>query len=392
MAISDNYSIIESAFSCDSTDGWGKGGNASDPTSETSGQVEGSGYLGLTTSDTGDSYWYHDIVNRFKITETSLGLWFRYVKGKGANYLVQDGSALVVRLYFGGTSKYADYRLTEKGDIDLKFGWQPFIISGTNLNGGSVGGGHNGTTDFYLDIYRFELHLNVSNKVDKPLGLDAVFIGTQIEITDQAYTLNDLARYTFVDRSFPIGTIENDGNMNNVKSTLKIGSGATLSQSSKFIFMNQFSTEVKTDIIVDSGGKIDFDNCFVSKPDGYSASILCDGVAEYYGCKFLNFDTIEFTKSSICDFANCSNVVAKGSDTKEYCTIHDDSGGSGGAFKINGNGVIKSSVYGCRAGFELTSDVTIADSSAMNNQGDDIVIDDGVNAVLIDCNFQTVGG
>jgi len=344
--IVDNYVIAGAPgdnFDCDSTSGWGKGGNANSPATQ-SNRIEGNYSLALQTSDSGISYWYHDISSdyRFKITEKDLGLWFFYIKGKGDNYLVQDSSAVVLRLYFGGTSKYADYHLTEKGDLSLDFGWQMLMCSGTELNGGSVGGGHNGGSDFNLDIYRIEFRLNAANKIDRNLGLDAIFIGTSLEIQDgtesDPVTFYDLEDYTSYSRNgFPIGTVKIDGKLVNIKSSIKITNNGYLFEENKYLLFNQLSPEVKHHIKIENGtfkiGKLEnnkpVNGCQIVKPENKNADIIVnsDGTFLCYNSKIYRWREIKLNGTcdlNYVDFDNCDIVKFNSINNKIIdSTIHD---------------------------------------------------------------------
>lgn len=262
---SDDYAIVGASgdnFDCDSTGGWGDGGQANAVATSTD-RVEGSASLELVAGGSGDAYWYHDVSSgyRFKITEKDLHFWFRYVKGKGDNFLVQNSTAVVIRLYFGGTSKYADYRCTSSGDLELKFGWQLLSASGTNLRGGSTGGGHNGGSDYNLDIYRIELHLNFANSNDTPLNMDCWFVGTTISVTSGTTTtpktLSDLITYSNTRTAFPLGLVSKLGNLAYIRSGLTIGNGSSGTGNEghfkflfNFVLMKQLSQEVKHHLTV----------------------------------------------------------------------------------------------------------------------------------------------
>lgn len=141
----DDYSIIGAAadnFDCDAITNWTATGNAAAVVLNTTAgdRVEGTGCLELRTSGdlTGYSGWYHNLTSgsRFKITDEQLVVPFYYVKGKGAALLTDASSAVIIRLYFGGTTQYAEYHPTDAGNLTLRFGWNWLVVAGTNYNGG----------------------------------------------------------------------------------------------------------------------------------------------------------------------------------------------------------------------------------------------------------------
>jgi len=411
MAIYDDYAIVGASgdnFDCNDTGGWTRGGNAYNATLQDN-CVEGDKSLGLQTSDNGESWWYHDISagNRFVITKTDLGIWFYYIKGKGDKGLVQNSTAIVIRLYFGGTEKYADYRLTERGDLDLKFGWQMLMCSGTNLRGGDVGGGHNGGSDFELEVHRFELRLNCANRVDVNLGLDAIFVGTQIEIKNGEETPESLMRYAHVTRSgFPIGVIDIDNDLMKIMCNIKKNKDGALQINNKFIAFDQFSSEVTHGINVLRGslqfGEIIDDQptngCTLAKPDEMSANIMVNNRGEFrcYNTKFYQWNMIIFkgkTTLMNCDFSKCKQVKVNSSNqiSMRDIEIHDASTYAA-AMVVDDNTEMEVDtikVYLNKTGIRFMEDSTMKNADVNNNERYDVKIDDDKDVQFIDSSIGT---
>lgn len=413
--IEDNYIIVGASgdnLNCDDTGGWQKGGNANDPT-QSSNKLEGDYSLGLQTSDKDESWWYHDITDgyRFKITEKDLGVWFYYIKGKGDNFLVQDSTAIVIKLFFGGTDKYAEYRVTEKGDLSLKFGWQMLMCSGTELNGGATGGGHNGGSDFDLDIHRIEFRLNCAVKVDVDLNIDAFFVGNTITINGgdntDPITIEDIADYTFNTRSFPIGTVEMSGKLANIKSGLTINNGGYVSAENIYLLFNQLSNEVKHNITITDGtfriGKIEnnkpLDGCQIVKPQGMTASILVDtnGVFEVYNSKFYRWEVIEFNGTcslNLVDFDSCELVKFNSNNNSiEHISIHDSINNLYdyamevlSVFNLT-NDIL---LYRCKDGIRFSENSELNNLKLLDNTGYDLDIIDSKTATIDNATYSTV--
>ncbi len=417
MAITDDYVILGASgdnFDCDDTGGWTKGGNAEDATAEDN-RVEGDKALGLTTSDTGDCYWYHDIADgsRFKITEKDLGIWFYYIKGKGANFLVQDSTAIMVKLYFGGTSKYAEYRLTTTGDLELDFGWQMLMCSGTNLRGGEIGGGHDDADDWNLDIHRFELHFNVANKVDVPLGLDAVFIGTEIDTSDgdetTPTTFEALWDYAYNTRSgFPIGVVDVNKNLVDIRCGIKV-SGGYLASENQYLLFNQFSSEVKHHVNVTDGtfrvGRLEKSKYpmlggGIAKPAGMSANFMvgANGAVEIYNSKMYRWTDIHLDGAcnlGSVDFDSDETVFVGNSAVTWYnITIHDATNtlrNQAVEVQVSTESLKKIRVYNCKDGIHVTSDdCKLFDVILTDNTDYDVGVTDAKAVAFVNSTLSTM--
>jgi len=429
---SDDYSIVGASsdnFNCDSTGGWGTGGNATSLATN-SDRVEGSYSLELTASNSGDSYWYHDISSgyRFKITEKDLHFWFKYVKGKGANFLVQNSTAVVVRLYFGGTTKYADYRCTSEGDIELKFGWQLLSCSGTNLRGGSVGGGHNGGSDYDLDIYRIELHLNFANKNDTPLAMDCWFVGTKIVVTNgttsSPCTPEDIVSYSDTDRSaFPLGLAKLNGKLFDLKSGLDIGNGSdgagnegVFKITSSFFLLNQLSEEVKHHITVKNYSQFQSGEIETGSDDSYyvrgckivlPASRYSDfvvqngGTCKLYATKLYRFRNIYL--GALSDTGSTCEIHSVDFDSNECVYfrantlnmsdvhIHDNPANivnNACTFSVTPDSVSTVKIYRCPHGAYFDANVSVSDLTITDTTNYDIGIKDTYTVHILNSVFN----
>jgi len=428
----DDYAIIGASgdnFDCDATGGWGTSGNASSVATNSGSKVEGSNSLDLTASDVGDSSWYHDVSsgNRFKITEKDLHFWFKYVKGKGANYLVQDGTAVVIRLFFGGTSKYADYRCTATGDLELKFGWQLLSASGKSLRGGSTGGGHNNGSDYDLDIYRVELKLNFANKNDTPLGMDCWFAGTIIKVTSgtssSPVSFSDIAEYSNKDRTaFPLGLVNKQMILYNIKCGIQVGDGSSgsghsgyIKDYSKFLLFNQLSEEVKHPIIVKNYSTLDLglqvsgsessyyvDGCQIVLPeDRYSDfSVENGGTLKLYDTKIYRWRYLYFGASSDSgstielhnvDIDSCETLFLRASTQNiSYLSVHNNVN-SINDYAVNITKPITSMdylyCYRCSVGAKIDGDFTLKTFNLTDNTVDLKVLS-GKTVSLIDSVFS----
>jgi len=410
--ITDDYVIVgadSDNFDCDDTGDWQTGGNAKDPTLS-SNKIQGDYAFGLQTSDSDESWWYHDISegNRFKIVEKDLGVWFYYIKGKGDNFLVQNSSAVVMRLYFGGTDKYADYHLTEKGDLSLKFGWQMLMCSGTELNGGDVGGGHDGDSDFYLDVHRIEFRINADNTVDVDLGLDAFFVGTTIEVQDgdenNPVTMDDLMDYTFNTRSFPIGTVEVTKKLANIKSGLTIN-GGYVSAENMYLLFNQMSSEVKHHVnIVDGTFRIGknengkaIDGCQIVKPEGKNADFIVgsNGIIKCYNSKFYRWREVKFEGNGeliYVDFDNC-DLITINSVIGDQLSVHDSVNNVSEyavEFSADTNNINDIIVYRNNNGIYFSNNCEVEKIRCLDNVNYDISIKDDVEVKLIDAIYDNI--
>ena len=287
MAFTDDFAIVGGAgddFDCEATTGWNTSGSPqSINLALNTDAVQGTNAVAIRCGNTtaGVRTCYHDIGagNRFIITQGTLNFWFRYSKGKGAAYLTATGTAVVVRLYFGGTTDWADYQLTSTGDEELRFGYQVLQISGRNLNGGGVSGTWANTpSNWDREIHRVQLRLdfastNDSSTADPALLMDAWFFGTKIVVSEGTTggtpaTLTDLfdyAKFGGTRAGFPLGLVDLDQVFATIRCGLDIGNGSDglnnegyLQATSAFLLFNQWSAQVKHNIVVKNFSQLDF--------------------------------------------------------------------------------------------------------------------------------------
>jgi hypothetical protein len=434
----DNYAIVGGAsdyFNCESTSGWSTGGVATSFQTGTE-HVQGTYSLELQSSGSGTANWYHDLSlgYRFKITEKDLHFWFKYVKGKGANFLVQDGTAVVIRLYFGGTTIYADYRCTESGDLELNFGWQVLSCSGNNLRGGSTGGGHNDGSDWELDINRIELILNFANSTDTPLNMDCWFAGNSITITNGDETspclLSDIVTYSNNTRSdFPLGIVNLKGALFDIKSGLIIGDGLSgighqgyLVADSTFIYLHPLSKYVSHNLTINEystfiSGKKETDssnNYYVSGniivtnlyDNDYGSNIYMEtsSYCYLYDTKLYNFSQITLgslsTPSTTVDLYDVDIDTFKklylysDSVSLNSVDIHDDVATSydpTNGFVISSSPILSENIniYRCYVGITFVYSDIISNCTITDITDSHISIHDTYSPILIDSIFDT---
>ncbi len=288
MPFTDDFAIVGGAgddFDCEATTGWVTTGSPQGVTlSLNTDSVQGTNAVEIRCSNTttGVRAIYHDISvagDRFKITDGTLNFWFRYSKGKGAAYLTATGTAVIVRLFFGGTTDWADYQLTDTGDTELRFGYQVLQCSGRNLNGGSTSGTWSNTaSNWTRDIHRVELRLdfastNDDTAADPGLLMDAWFTGNTITVSEGTAggtpttfsALFDYAKFGGTRTGFPLGLVDLDGVFGTVRCSLDIGNGSDgannegyLQLTELFLLFNQWSAQVKHDITVKNFSQLDF--------------------------------------------------------------------------------------------------------------------------------------
>lgn len=287
MAFTDDFNIVGGAgddFDCEATTGWNTTGSPqSISLALNTDSVQGTNAVAIRCGNTtaGVRTCYHDIgaADRFKITDGTLNFWFRYSKGKGAAYLTATGTAVVVRLYFGGTTDWADYRLTTNGDTELRFGYQVLQCSGRNLNGGGVSGTWaNTAANWERDIHRVQLRLdfastNDSTTADPAMLMDAWFFGSKIVVSEGTTggtptdldALFDYAKFGGTRTGFPLGLVDLDGVFATLRCGLDIGNGSNgtnnegyLRLTSAFLLFNQWSAQVKHNIVVKDFSQLDF--------------------------------------------------------------------------------------------------------------------------------------
>ncbi len=287
MTFSDDFDIVGGTgddFDCEALTGWNTTGTPQAVNlALNTDSVEGTNAIAIRCDNTtvGVRAIYHDIGSgdRFKITDGTLNFWFRYSKGKGDAYLTATGTAVVIRLYFGGTTDWADYRCTTNGDTELRFGYQVLQVSGRNLNGGSTSGAWSNTaSNWTRDIHRIQLRLdfattNNSTTEDPAMLMDAWFYGTKVIVSEGTVggtptTLQDLVDYAEFGGTrsgFPLGLVEIDGVFAVVRCGIDVGNGSDglnnegyLQITDTSLLFNQWSAQVKHNIVVKNFSQLDF--------------------------------------------------------------------------------------------------------------------------------------
>ncbi len=287
MAYSNDY-VTRNA--CDAITGWTSGtANSTAVVVNTVEQVQGTGCLELRASASITPpevcYWYYDLAagNRFKITQADLLMWFYYVKGKGQQYLTTSANAATLRVFFGGTTKYADYY--QGGDDVLAFGWQVFTASGKAAD--AIGGTHNNGTDWDLDIFRIELRLefnehNTDGGATDPrpaLFMDYWRSGTKITVSEGtvAIPIDFSGLQTYSDTN-ALGVVKITPGVPKVTLLcgLDVGNGldganneGNLVDAGKTVIFQQLSEEVKHNLVVENYSSFQLGTLEVGVDDSY---------------------------------------------------------------------------------------------------------------------------
>ncbi len=304
MAFTDDFAIIGGAgddFDCEATTNWVTTGTPQAISLGTDTKsVQGTNAITIKagSATAGIRACYHDVaaVDRFKVAGTgavTVNFWLNYSKGKGAQILTSTGTAVVVRLYFGGTTDWADYRMTDEGNDSLNFGYQVLQCSGRNLNGGTTSGTWSNTAaNWERDIWRVELRLDMltpnDGTDDPPIRMDCWFIGNEITVSEGTVggtptTLQDLFDYQTLGGTrtgFPLGLIDLDQVFATIRTSLKIGNGSDglnnegyLQITSAFLLFNQWSAQVKHNITVTNFSQLDFGEGEVLAGTGNTAAV-----------------------------------------------------------------------------------------------------------------------
>lgn len=293
MAFTDDFGVVGAPadnFDCDATGGWtalsgtDPGGTfqAATIALNTIQPLTGTGCLSIKSGNAtaGLRGYFQDVSagSRFRIDQVTLNVWFNYAKGKGAQILTSTSGAVRLRLYFGGTTDWAEYNLTDTGNDELNFGWQVLQCSGRNLNGGAVSGTWvNTASNWERDIFRVAIIFDVLNPndagADPGLLVDTFFVGNQITVSEGTTggvpaSLDDLVGYQEIGgtrANFPLGLVNVDGPNVILRSSLRIGNGSNgtnnegyLQFLSNNLLFNQWSAQVKHNITVTNFSQLDF--------------------------------------------------------------------------------------------------------------------------------------
>ena len=438
MAYSDDYAIIGGAtqsFDCETTTGWTPGGTAvtgadfitnSDNRGGTA-SVEMRGTAGLAT-------WFQNVgtadVDRFKIQEGTLNVWFRYSKGKGASYL-GDGSTVVIRLYFGGTTDFADYRPLDNADEDLDFGWNLLQISGRTLNGGSINFVDN-DTNWDRFIHRVEMRLNLQNANDKasedaPILMDSWFFGTKIIVSEGTpgvpVSIEDVETYSNDDTAthggdaFPLGLVDVDDVFVNLRCGIDVGNGSdgannegNLVIGSKFLLFNQWSPQAKQPLTVtnfstlqygavDAGadGNYPVRGCQIVMPPGRPNDITVEsgGTLKLFNSKIFRFRDIFLDSGSIVELRGVAidscNIVYFDAATLDLqdIEIYNNTGGAQCAeMTVSPDSCSNFLVHDCAQGMHFRATLTMEEYLAQDNIGNDFAVLDGSAVTLVSSFFD----
>lgn len=432
MSYSNDYTTRNN---CDSTGANFTGGtaNSTTPTVSTTEFVQGTGSLTIRASSSITPpevcYWYYDLAsgNRFKITQADLLMWFYYVKGKGQQYLTNNSNATVLRVYFGGTTKYADYY--QGGDADLAFGWQVFAASGKNAD--AIGGGHNDGTDWDLDIYRIELRLefnehNTDGGTQDPrpaLYMDYWRSGTKIIVSEgtPASPISFSALQTYSE-SNALGVVFINDVFINLLCGLDIGNGSdgtnnegNLTDAGKFILFNQLSEEVKHNLVVENystlqlgtlevgtDGNYPVNGCQLTLPASrYSdIDVKSGGSLKLYDTKVYRWRNIYLGNGGagasidlrIVEIDTCETIYFRQTNIDiDGIEVHDNANqvrNNAGVVTASPNSSKNVSVHDCVHGFYFEGTATMEEYIAGDNGTYDLGIKEAEAATLLNSVFN----
>lgn len=317
MVITSDYSTLNA---CEATTNWTAAGTATGFATDTN-AIQGTNSLALDGTAGVATWTYDiPTLDQFDINATNLHFWLFYAKGKSTtNAFTDNADTLTVRLFFGtNLTNYSEYYLTENGDADVDFGWNLYQFSGTNYNGGgqllvttaapspgtwSVGdtltsnsntatitavisttqylvtaptGTFSGTItngtstatfsslpDPTDDVSEVQLKIDWNSNPNPPLNMDFWFTGTKIQLQQGTElvpeTFADLE--TWANDNGPYRTVQIRDNLVDMRAGLEIGDGGAndgwLKDDTKFILFNQYSEEVKHDLVVFDGSGLE---------------------------------------------------------------------------------------------------------------------------------------
>lgn len=361
LGFTDDYVIIGAAsddFDCEAVTGWTQAGSATGTLSTSTEQViQGTTSIELRGAN-GVGTYTHDIGvgDGWSITDTTLYFWFYYAKGKSAAILTSTADAVVIRLFFGGTTDFADYQCTASGDEELINGFQLLSASGKNTRGGTF----NFTdtdANWNREIRRVQLRLNYTAAgndatggltPEPPIFMDCWFTGSTIRVEggtrNAPKTFEQLRDYSAIAgsrdsssaTSFPLGVVE----VNNAEVTLQtgvqVGNGTCngwLATEGKSIFINQGSPETKNPIVIDANSGITLGEKesgqrnyavrgnIVFQTDSAQADFQVKdrGAAEIYDTKFFKFRNLFFGDSTDTDsIIDLNRVTVDTSETAYF--------------------------------------------------------------------------
>ena len=438
MAITDDFDFIGAAadnFDCDATGGWVNGGNGAAVVLDATAGIDGGGALELRASGaSGVATWEQDVTQAASFsTETNLVVfWFFYLKGKGANYMTQAGSGLVVRVYYGfplNANRYADFQVTDEGDLSLNNGWNRLYFSGRNRNGGGLGSAHNDGSDWALDVSRIQLRLDYANgndaAQDPALYMDNWETGTKLTVSDGTpgtpIALSDVEDYSNGTgrTNGPLQVLTIDDVFVECLCSLEIGNGSdgtnnegNLTDSGKFILFNQWSTEVACNLTVKNFSTLELGEIEVGTDDNYAvngcqlvlpASRIADvtvengGTLNLYDCKLFRWQFVTFDEGSTvelrqCDIDSCDVVRFRSAGvTIQDVGLHDavtTQGDQAGEMTLSPSSCTNFLVYQNTEGVHFRGTVSITEYNAQDNTNFDLAILEGETVTVTDGVFD----
>ena len=285
------------------------------------------------------------------------------------------------------------------------------MCSGKELNGGSTSSGFS-ESDWSKEIVRIELRLNLANDNDVPFNMDAWFIGNTIIVNsgdkNNPVTIQDLHNYAHRDRDdFPIGVVTLTKKLANINTGLIID-GGYLKATDLYLLFNQLSSEVKHNVSIRKGGVFqigDYQNnnpilgCLIVKPENKTANFSIedsDSKILVYDSKFYRWNEITldgYSEIIETDFDSCSLIKVDSENISFYNnTIHDKmEGATNNVLEVNENANISDIfIYRCKDGIYVNNDVTLKNIVLLDNDGYDLGVKDGSNAVLINSKFKAL--
>ncbi len=448
MSYSEDFEIVGGTTSPNSFDGetvtgWTAGGTAVTPIVTNADNRGGSASIEMRAT-AGLATYTHDIAvgQGFQITTETLNVWFRYSKGKGASYL-GDGSTLVIRVFFGGTVDWADYRPLDNADEDLDFGWNLLQVSGKELNGGSTSGTWSNTdSNWDREVRRIEMRLNLQNANDKdtedaPMLMDSWFSGTKVIVSEGTpaapVTLENVETYCndrTVNRGggtkpFALGLINIEDVFADIRCGIDVGNGSdglnnegNLKILQKFLLFNQWSEDAKHNVVtknfstlesgeVDNGVDNDYPvkGCFFVLPPSRFSDFICEngGTIKGFDSKFFRWRNLDFgaasdTSSTIelrrVQIDSC-NLARFRANTMDFADIEIYNNANIGSATPQCAEITKSPnscsnflVHDCAQGMHFRANVTITEYLAQDNTGNDLAVLDGFEATLVDSVFD----
>ncbi|MDJ0952481.1 MAG: hypothetical protein QNJ81_02260 [Acidimicrobiia bacterium] len=465
MAFTDDFAQAGAAadnFDCDATGGWtaltgtDPGGTfqAATIALNTIQPLEGTGCLSIKSGNAtaGLRGYYQDVTagSRFIITQTTLNVWFNYAKGKGAQILTSTSGAVRLRLYFGGTVDWAEYNLTEAGNDSLNFGWQVLQCSGRNLNGGAVSGTWvNTASNWDREIHRVAIVFDVLNPndagADPGLLVDMFFTGNKIVVSEGTTggtpaTFQDLVDYQKIGGTrtgFPLGLVNLDGVFATLRCGLDIGNGTDglnnegyLQVGETFLLFNQWSAQVKHNIVVKNFAQLDFgegesvigvdgtnvaavrgcqvvmptdreDEVSTTLPAASDVSVENGGILNAYNTKFFRWrdiflgaasDTSSTVELINVIFDSCETVYFRANtldlaNIEIYNNAQNDRNHCGEMI-VSPDSCSDLLVHDCNEGIHFRATLTIPTYRAQDNTVYDLAILEGDTATLVDSFFD----